>query len=160
MRTGGAFSLPRPAPARYSAAMVRRSTLIIALLALAACRAQPEPQREPEAPPLAASAELVGEYRVAGVDGSDIDLPHGITASISADRIHLVSDCVNMAWSYTLADGRLATEQAPAEGCARGFEPAEQALLAAFDVADTVRRTPANALEFSGGGHSVTLFSQ
>ena len=149
-----------PAFARYSARMIRRSALVIALLALAACRAEPEAQREPEAPPIAAAAELVGEYRVAGVDGSDIDLPHAITASITADRIQLVSDCVNMAWGYTLTEGRLSTEQAPAEGCARGFEPTEQALLAAFDVADTVRRTPANALEFSGGGHSVTLFSQ
>jgi hypothetical protein len=135
---------------------------LLAALMLAACRpaaeespAQPEQPSQPAAVP-----ELAGEYRVAGVDGSDIDLPHAITASIDEERIHLVSDCVNLAWTYRFEGARLATETAAVEGCARGLEPAEQALLAAFDVADAVRRTPANALEFSGGGHSVTLFSQ
>ncbi len=133
---------------------------ILPALALAACQREPEQAAASEPPAISSATEIAGEYRVAGVDGSDIDLPHAVTASIDAQRIHLVSDCVNLAWSYTLGDGVLATETAPVEGCARGLDPTEQALLAAFDVADTVRRTPANALEFSGGGHSVTLFSQ
>ena len=38
------------------------------------------------APDLIASAEsLTGEYRVAGVDGADINLPHGVSASIAAE---------------------------------------------------------------------------
>lgn len=139
--------------------MVRRTALVMALLALAACRGEAEAPPGPEASPVAA-AELAGEYRVAGVDGSDIDLPHAVTASISADRIHLVSDCVNLAWAYTLEGAALTTERVPVESCARGFEPTELALLAAFDVVDSVRRTPANAVEFSGGGHSVILFGQ
>lgn len=138
--------------------MVRGSFIVLAL-ALAACGSPAEAPAEPAAAPLAAT-ELVGEYRVAGVDGSDVNLPHAITASISADRIHLISDCVNLAWDYTLAGGSMATRQVPVESCARGFEPTEQALLSALDVADTVSRTEANAIEFSGGGHSVTLFSQ
>ena len=72
----------------------------------------------------------------------------------------MVSDCVNLVWNYTLADGLLTTETAPSEGCARGFDSTEKALLSAFDIADEVKRTPDNAVEFSGGGHSVTLFSQ
>ena len=134
---------------------------LLAALALAGCQAaEDEPAPPPETPAISSAAELAGEYRVAGVDGSDIDLPHAVTASIDESRIHLVSDCVNLAWTYRFAGELLATEQAPVESCARGYDATEQALLAAFDVADTVRRTPENGVQFSGGGHSVTLFSQ
>lgn len=105
-------------------------------------------------------AEIAGEYRVAGVDGAEINLPHAVTASIDGERIHLTSDCVNLAWSYHLAGGTLATQRVPVEGCGRGLDPIEHELIAALDVADAVRRTPANALELSGSGHAVTLFSQ
>jgi hypothetical protein len=135
-------------------------TALLAAFALAACRpAGDEAPVAPE-PPALAAAELAGEYRVAGVDATDIDLPHAITASISADRIHIVSDSVNLAGADTQQGAALTTQRVPVEGCARGYEPAEMALLAALDVADSVRRTPANAIEFSGDGHSVTLFSQ
>jgi len=126
---------------------------------LAACGSEP-PAAPPEAPSIASAAELAGEYRIAAVDGADIDLPHGVTASIDGARIAVTSDCVTMAWSYRLDDGLLSTEQAPAESCARAFDETERSLLAALDVADAAHRTPANAVELSGGGHSVTLFSQ
>lgn len=113
-----------------------------------------------DSPAIASAAELAGEYRVAGIDGADINLPHAITASIDGERIHVTSDCVNFAWSYRFEGEQLATERVPVESCARGFEPIEQELLAALDVADAVRRTPANAVEISGGGHAVTLFAQ
>jgi hypothetical protein len=126
---------------------------------LAACGSDPPPA-PPEAPPIASAAELAGEYRVAAVDASQIDLPHGVTASIDGARIEVASDCIKMAWSYRLADGVLATEQAPAQSCRRAYLPTELALLAALDVADAAHRTPANAVELSGSGHSVTLFLQ
>jgi len=110
--------------------------------------------------PAIASAQLAGEYRVAGINGSEIDLAHAITASIDAERIHLTSDCVNFAWSYRFEGETLVTERVPVESCARGYDATEQELLAALDVADTARRTPANAIEISGGGNAVSLFSQ
>lgn len=119
-----------------------------------------EPQ--PAAPPANAlpAGELPGEYRLAGVDGGDIDLPYAISASIEGGRIHVVADCINMAWSYTYTGGRLATRRVPVEGCARGLTAEEQAVAAALDGARQAVRTPSNGIELSGGGRSVTLFSQ
>ena len=107
-----------------------------------------------------AAAELPGEYRVAGVDGADINLPYGISASIREGRIHVVSDCVNLAWDYTYANGELETTRVPVESCARGLTREEEAIAAALESAEQAVRTPANGIELSGGGHSVTLFSQ
>lgn len=135
---------------------------ILAVLALGACQpaAEEPPAPPPGRPPIASAAELAGEFRVAGIDGSDIDLPHAITATIDAERIEVQSDCIGLAWTFTLAEGVLATAQTPTRSCRRAFDPTEMALMGALDVADTVRRTEANGIEFSGGGHSVTLFSQ
>ena len=109
----------------------------------------------------AASIALPGEYRVAGVDGADIDQPYAITASITADRVHVTADCLNFAWDYTVRGQTISTQRVAVEGCARGLTAAEEAVVAAFDSATTTAvRTPANAIELSGSGHSVTLFSQ
>jgi hypothetical protein len=154
----------------------------VAALLLAGCSdvdqaEPPTPIEEPASAPAPATAaapaktfpanaaiteagELVGEYRVAGVNGRDIDLPHGITARINPASIHVTSDCVNVAWSWFLEGTRLVTERVPVEGCGRGFLPEEEAIVTAVDSADKASRTPANGLEFSGGGHSVLLFGQ
>ncbi|MDZ4306801.1 hypothetical protein [Allopontixanthobacter sp.] len=105
-------------------------------------------------------AALLGEYRVAGVDGKDINLPHGISASISAEEIAVLSQCVRFKWAYTLAGGGFAASRVPTVSCQRGLFPEEEAISRAFDRAVQVRGTPANGIEFSGEGHSVTLFSQ
>jgi len=152
-----------------------RLFLFLAPVALAACdreEAPPAPRDElatsvPVATPPASVADpappamnLAGEYRVAGVGGRDIDLPYAITASISADRIHLVADCVNLAWSYRFAGGALATERVAVEGCGRGLTAEEEALVAAFDGATAVSRLPSGAFEFTGSGPAATLFTQ
>jgi len=104
---------------------------------------------------------LIGEYRVAGVDGEGIDLPYGITASITAETIHLTADCVNVEWGYAMdGDGTLSTLRVPTEGCARGLNPTEEALVAGFDGAERVSRNASNGYEFSGRGPTVTLFTQ
>jgi hypothetical protein len=64
---------------------------------------------------LSAPETLVGEWRLAGVDGHLVDLPHAITMSIDAERILVVSDCVNLAWSYRYERGRLTTERVAQE---------------------------------------------
>ena len=105
--------------------------------------------------------QLAGEYRVAGVAGQDLNLPYGITASVTADTIHLTADCVNVEWGYTLdADGSLSTLRVPTEGCARGLNEVEEALVEAFDGAERVSRTASNGYEFSGRGPTATLFTQ
>ena len=110
---------------------------------------------------LIASAEsLAGEYRIASVGGADIDLPHGISAEITTDRIAVTSDCIRLAWSYRFENGVLATERVPISSCRRALLPEEEGIASAFDKAGMVRRTPANGIEFAGGGRSVLLFSQ
>ena len=114
--------------------------------------------REPAT--LVPASELVGEWRVAGVDGQPIDLPYGVTASITADRIHVVADCINLAWSFAAESGTIETRRVPVEGCGRGLAPQEEALVAAIDAATGFGRTPSNAMEIFTSRHRVTLFSQ
>lgn len=141
-----------------------RIGLISAPLPLTACGPRAEtavPGESAEAAPIAPPTEarpgpeidLAGEYRIAGVDGADIDQPHAITAAITADFL-------DFAWTHTVQSARIATTRAAVEGCARGPTAAEEAVVAAFDSAATVVRTAANGVELRGGGHSVTLFSQ
>lgn len=118
------------------------------------------PDEGPVAGAIVSSADLVGEYRVPGVDGQDIDLPHGISATIDDTTIRVSADCVKFAWSYRFEGAHLLTEAAPIVTCERGLLPEEEAVQAAFEAAETVRRLPSNGIEFSGGGRSVILFSQ
>lgn len=160
---------------------MKASVLLTVLLALSGCGPQAPadepptgvsasadpaaPSASPPAPTVSGGAieatiALPGEYRVAGVRDAGIDHPYAITASITADRIHVTADCLNFAWRYTVQGANIATERVAVEGCARGLTAAEEAVVAAFDAATVAMRTPANAIELSGGRHSVTLFSQ
>ncbi len=113
---------------------------------------------------------ITGEYRVAGIDGRPLDAPFGIAVSIGGERIALASRCPGFAWSYTYQAGTIVLQDDPGGGLAReagtgtdcrsGFPSEYRDLARAFAAATSVRRPPANALEFTGGGHSVTLFSQ
>ena len=122
---------------------------------------------EPAAPavptlpsPPAPQIDLPGEYRVAGVDGVGIDLPYGVTASITGDRIHVTADCLNFAWTYTMQGARIATARTAVEGCARGLTDPEEAVVEALDAAATLERTPTNGIELRGDGRSVVLYAQ
>jgi hypothetical protein len=164
---------------------MRKSIASIAALALAACQPaaddeltgvvaeEPAPLADvpvrtptPEtAPPGVARPERqqllpAGEYRVAGADGADIDLGHGISLSVSEDTIALASQCVTPRWTYRYVDGRLRTEAIGEPICERGLHPAEEAIIAVFHDPQQITRTPANGIYIEGGGHSVTLFSQ
>lgn len=153
-----------------------RLLLSFASLLVAACA---DPEAQPVTPPDAATRSNVlntapspaseerevvesieGLYRVAGVDGRDINLPHGITATIDGSQIEVHSQCVRFTWTYRFEGGRLITEPIPQVICQRAQYAEEQAIDAALTAAERVRRTAANGLEFSGGGHSITLFSQ
>ncbi|MGB5777681.1 MAG: hypothetical protein WBH10_01250 [Allopontixanthobacter sediminis] len=139
---------------------------VIILATLAACAPVANDPLAPGSDPavadgvIIAPAALTGEYRLAGVDGRDINLSHGISASISEHEIEVLSQCIRFKWTYALADGVLATERTPSMSCRRALLPEEEAISRAFDDAVQVRRTPANGIEFSGEGHTVTLFSQ
>ncbi|QPC98446.1 hypothetical protein [Qipengyuania soli] len=114
---------------------------------------------------------IVGEYRLAGIDGEDLNSPTGMAVSIGEDTISFEPKCLGSVWTYSLSHGDLRLERDPRYGpqknkdgsivsCLPAVTPEYGRLSEAFSAVEKVRRTPANALEFSGGGHSVTLFSQ
>ncbi len=104
---------------------------------------------------------LVGEYRVAGIDGEAIDQSFAMTLSINESVIDLAS-CGGLRWNYTYSDGHLQTRKdalvSPEFLCRlpREYSLADEAISSA----ERVTRTPANGIELSGGGHSITLYSQ
>jgi len=154
--------------ARKSPHWARLAAPVLFAGALSGCLPAAEGEPRPPVTPATAVPEgalagpqaLVGEYRVAGADGESINLPHGVAARIATDRIEVSAGCIGLAWSYAFEGGRLVTERVPATSCRRALMPQEQAIAEAFDAAQGVRRTPANGIEFSGGGRSVLLFSQ
>lgn len=140
------------------------------VMLLAACQpagdgsgAAPEPRltttSEDDQPGIAAMPPP-GEYRLAGADGSEVNLGHAITVSIGEDTIAMVSQCVTPQWRYDYADGVLTTRIIPTPICERGRYPEEEAVMAVFDAPETALRTPDNGWYIAGGDHSVTLFSQ
>lgn len=154
---------------------MRRPAIVAACL-LAACQQPaeapppaPTPSATPE-PGLPAPASLVGEYRVAGIDGAALDADFGIALSIDAGRVSFEPTCAGFVWSYAYSDGRLDIERRqealhragdpPAPVCAVAVAPEQRRLAAALDAVDRAGRTPANGIELSGNGRSVLLFSQ
>jgi len=108
-----------------------------------------------------AISHLRGEYRVAGVDGEELNAPTGVTVSITEDVIDLAR-CAGFAWSYAFADDILQTERiaTPADQPVCGVTDEVAQVGAALQQVNRVSRTAANGIEFSGGGRSVLLFSQ
>lgn len=117
---------------------------------------------------------LVGEYRVAGIDGTEVGGGIGIALSVTDKLIWFEPRCAGFNWSYSYAGGVLATDRpqkpraagAPlvagpmAATCRIAVHPEQQRLATALDAVTQVRRTPSNGIELTGGGHSVTLYSQ
>jgi len=169
---------------------MKTAPALLLLLGLAACDS-PEPphdaldaQSSPPAPGpnrvttapaaptavLPAPAELVGEWRVAGIDGQALTGDIGIALSIDAQSLSYEPRCAGFVWDYTYARGSVSLERAapvnppvdgiPAPVCAVAVAPELRALGIALDHAVSAGRTPENGVLLSGGGHSVTLFSQ
>lgn len=157
--------------------------MAVALLAMTACsQADDTTVSDPtvtsasgpgeKRPNFPAPEAVVGEYRVAGIDGEVLELPHGIAVSISDREISFEPKCAGFVWTYEYAaDGTLSTKRHPDYGgevapdgstvvCAVGLRPTDIPLARAIDAAQRVGRTPVNAIELVGNGRSVTLISQ
>ena len=114
---------------------------------------------------------LAGEWRLAGIDGAQPDGPSGQAISID-DRTITFENCQQVAWTYSYAENHFATERVrttysgedpatvPPPPCAAPLPPPISDMVTAIDAATMVERTPENGLRLSGGGRSVTLFSQ
>lgn len=114
---------------------------------------------------------LTGEWRVAGIDGRELVGDIGIAVTIEGSRLHYESTCVGFVWDYTYGSGAIATSRAaspnarpagvtPPPVCAVRVSPELGRLAAAFDAVSSARYSAAGGVRLSGGGRSVTLFSQ
>ncbi|MEL1251571.1 hypothetical protein [Aurantiacibacter gilvus] len=149
-----------------------RTCCATALLALAGCYPAPADDPQPAEAPEATQAEprtaeapapdtLAGEFRVAGIDGEPLDAPQGIALSVDEDVIDLLP-CAGLVWDYTYMDGALETQRRQIDPVGTLCRPTPETVLAAeaIDAATQAIRTPSNGIRLSGGGHSLTLYSQ
>lgn len=153
-----------------------RLSIAVISVTLAGCQASliNGPPHPPETPVMARPAMLSGEYRVAGIDGTEIGGGIGLVLTVTDKLIWFDPRCAGFNWTYTYADGMLATARpqklrpdgAPYVAgptvpvCKIAVHPEQQRLATALDAVTQARRTPSNGIELTGGGHSVTLYSQ
>ncbi len=155
-----------------------------ALVVLAACQqADPAPvargevtRTAPQAPPAPVperpapqAVSLVGQWRVAGIDDRAFDEPYGLALSADAEKLWWEPSCAGMGRRYQIVGQSISftpfRPPVPAGSptppvCAIGLPPRLDEVFRAIDAASTVARTPENGILLSGGGHSLTLFSQ
>lgn len=124
--------------------------------------------------PAAALASLNGEYRVVGIDGTDVSGGIGIALTVTDSLIWFDPRCAGFNWTYTFKDGALTTDRphkprAPGgplvagpmvPTCRIAVHAEQQRLATAMDAVTEARRTISGGIELRGNGHSVTLFSQ
>ena len=161
-----------------------KAGLLLFGLLLAGCSQQSAPPPVPAPTPPAADpapvapivepaqvATLAGEWRIAGIDGKSLDEPVGIALRGSDQELWWEPRCAGMVRSYRINGTRFSTgprldmpARKPGDPtppvCAIGLPRGLDAAMRAIDGADTIRRTPSNGIELSGGGHSLILFSQ
>lgn len=164
-----------------------RTLLLLSFAALAACRPAQAPapgpadepdtsvadpaETEPENTPINAIGDLIGEYRVAGIDGEALNADIGIALSIDGPLLSSAPSCAGFVWDIGFDGERLVTQRhrdgppiepgaPPPPVCAVAVSPEQRQLAEAIDAADHAARTPENAILLSGGGRSVTLFGQ
>ncbi|MFC3098173.1 hypothetical protein [Alteraurantiacibacter palmitatis] len=157
-----------------------RALPALAVILLAACSQQAAPpppavtegDERPAAMPLAEVATLAGEWRVAGIDGEELNETYGIALSASDAEIWAEPRCAGMVLAYRIDGLRYSSAQAGAEIspseagnppppiCAIAMPPRVADVFTALREADTIGRTPANGIAISGPDRSVLLFSQ
>jgi hypothetical protein len=128
-------------------------------------------ERVPGGVAITALGDLVGEYRVAGVDDAEIRGNEGIALSIDGPQMSFEPTCAGFIWRIDFDGAMFSTArqrdraEPPSEAAARAVcalevTPARWALAEALDAATYAQRTPSNGIRLSGGGHSVTIYSQ
>lgn len=107
---------------------------------------------------------LVGEYRVAGINGAPIETSFGLALSATESRMTFGDFCGGYAWDYRLEGTRIETARvaSPDEACLAMVSTHRSIFdfVEAIDAVTQASRTPSNGIELSGAGRSVTLYSQ
>lgn len=126
--------------------------------------AEPEPAAT-QAPADARAVEtLAGGWRVAGIDGEAFDETYGL-ALYGTDRLlYWEPDCAGQERRYVIDGTSFSASVPPSDGprivCDIGLPDRLPDVWAAVDMATTIERLPDNSVRLSGGGRSLTLFSQ
>lgn len=139
----------------------------------------PAEKEVPTMPSLAAPATLEGAYRVAATDGAPFDEPYGLALGANDREIWWSPRCAGHAIAYRIEGERfLATAPEPPPSpppppaadepppppppliCGIAPPPRLSEVVDALLAAERIERTPENGIRISGGGRSVTLFSQ
>lgn len=129
------------------------------------------PEQVPGGEVLNSVGELLGEYRVAGIDGGEVPGGEAIALSIDGPLVSYEPTCAGFVWEIDFEEERFETArhsfgpppepgEPPRPVCAIAVSAGQRALATAIDAATRAERTPANAIRLSGSGHSVLLFSQ
>jgi len=109
-------------------------------------------------------ATLVGDWRVAGIDGRPLAGDRGIAVRIDKTLIAFDPRCLGFVWTYQYRAGALRTAkwepERPDLRCLASISAEQSALGTAISASTRAERTPENGVLLSGGGHSVLLFSQ
>ena len=125
----------------------------------------------PPDPALAPVTSLAGAWRVAGIDGVAFNEAYGLALSADDQEIWWEPRCAGYVRSYRIHGAAFSTgphlgftprkagEPTPPV-CAIAPPPRIGDVFRAMTSARTIRRTPQNGVELSGGGHSLLLFSQ
>lgn len=148
--------------------------LLISLLT--ACASEPRergiaPEQVPGGVAITSVGDLLGEYRVAGVDDAELPGGEAIALSIDGPLLSYEPTCAGFVWEIGFEGDALTTSRhragpppepgaPPPPVCAVAVSEGQRALAVAIDAATCAERTSANAIRLSGDGHSVTLFSQ
>ncbi|MFC4256938.1 hypothetical protein GRI97_14560 [Altererythrobacter xixiisoli] len=112
---------------------------------------------------------LIGEYRVASINGLPLDGEIGIALSIKGALLSFEPTCAGFVWNIGFTGDRLRTSRhraaqgpdgMPPPVCAIAVAPEQAALARALDAVSRAERTPSNGILLSGEGSSVLLFSQ
>lgn len=158
------------------------AAIIPVLVLLAGCgeerRAAPAPRDVEQQPlpvpdnALTSVGALLGEYRVAGIDGEPFDAEFGIALSIDGPVLSYDPTCAGFVWTIDFdRDGHMTLTRNPDFGpelqpdgtyvvCDIEVAPELRQLGEALDQVSLAQRTPEGGLLLSGNGRSVTLFSQ
>lgn len=124
--------------------------------------------------PAGPSISLTGEWRVAGIDGREFDEPYGIALSATREEIWWEPRCAGQSVRYRIVNDRFvvvepppapppppgATRPPPPVVCTIAIPDRLPDVMNAIRAADRIERTPANGIQLSGNGRSLTLFSQ
>lgn len=161
-----------------------RPVLLVLFAALPACGPPGQTSANPPAPPSEAAppeaapqpvepsaqvVSLVGEWRVAGIDGQSFDEPVGLSLTGDEQQLWSQPRCAGVARAYRVEGQRITfgptrppapAGSPPAPVCAIGLPPRLDEVVRALDNAVNISRTPNNGVLISGPDHSVLLFSQ